>query len=250
MNVFNIKSFLNEASVLDVTEFVKWKRETGAYNFEKLPKIAVLTLFSRKGSWFGQIKRTKLKGLNGNNFKVKNSNYMVCEGPRSGGAEVINLCEELRALGVEQFIFLGLAGSIDPQIQAGELFYVSDVWSGSGLSYYYDANENIIPKRQTLIQKINTNKDGLNAREASVWSTDAPFRETKSLIEYYRDKGARLVEMECAGIYAFANFYQLEAACFVISSDQLIPQWSPPKNIKGIMKKGQNTIIDILKIIE
>lgn len=250
MNLFDFKSSLHESSVLDVKDFVKWKKQNGAYNFETLPKIAILTLFSQKKTWLNQLKRTKLKGLHGHNYTVNNSNYMVCEGHRSGGAEVINLCEELRALGVEEFVFLGLAGSMDSKIQEGELFYVSEAWSGSGLSYYYQPEENIIPKRKDLIQKLNTKINGLNAPVISVWSTDAPFRETKSLIDYYKSNGAQLVEMECASIYAFANFHQLNAACFVISSDQLLPQWSPPKNITNIMLKGKSTIAKIINILE
>jgi len=38
------------------------------------------------------------------------------------------------------------------------------------------------------------------------WTTDAPFRETATLINFYSSKGVLAVEMEAAALYAFQTF--------------------------------------------
>ena len=249
MQSFDFKYLPEELSSLDVFEFVQWKKKSGMYNFNHLPKTAILSLFQRKTSLTDKLKRTKLRGLNGQNYILKKENIVICEGQKSGGSALINLCEELRALGVENFIFLGLGGTIDSDLNEGELFYISNAWSGSGVSYYYDSNEKIEPKSLDLTRKLIADQSFLKATKASAWSTDAPFRESKTLINYYKNKGVGLVEMECAGLYAFSNYYHLNAACFVISSDKLAERWSPPSNLKQIISMGQTTLEKIIKIM-
>ena len=37
--------------------------------------------------------------------------------------------------------------------------------------------------------------------------------------------------MECASIYAYAEFYKLNALCIVVSADSILNfTWNPPKN--------------------
>ncbi len=45
------------------------------------------------------------------------------------------------------------------------------------------------------------------------WTTDAPFRETASAIAAARAEGAQLVEMEAAGLYAFAAARHRRVLC-------------------------------------
>jgi len=45
------------------------------------------------------------------------------------------------------------------------------------------------------------------------WTTDAPFRETAEAIEKARAKGILAVEMEAAGLYAFARVANARVLC-------------------------------------
>jgi len=153
------------------------------------------------------------------------------------------LCEELKALGVSQFIFIGLAGRLNKQLNEGELLYVNRVYSGIGTSYYYGEKETISPKNEDIHTTISKQ---ITISNITGWSTDAPFRETMALKKYYQQKGAEIVEMESAAIYAFANFYNLKAACYIITSDILTNDWQPPKNFSKLSQK-EHQLIDKIK---
>jgi uridine phosphorylase len=47
----------------------------------------------------------------------------------------------------------------------------------------------------------------------ATWTTDAPFRETVSAVAQCRDLGIMAVEMEAAGLYAFAEARQKSVVC-------------------------------------
>jgi purine-nucleoside phosphorylase len=57
----------------------------------------------------------------------------------------------------------------------------------------------------------NLAASGLHILRGTVWTTDAPFRETVEAIEVAADKGLLAVEMEAAALYAFA-----EARCVLV----------------------------------
>jgi len=54
---------------------------------------------------------------------------------------------------------------------------------------------------------------GLRVYKGASWTTDAPFRETAAAIEQARERGILAVEMEAAGLYAFARARQQQVLC-------------------------------------
>ena len=55
---------------------------------------------------------------------------------------------------------------------------------------------------------------GLPTRRGLAWTTDAPFRETDAAIAAARAQGVLAVEMEAAGLYAFAEARGRKLLCF------------------------------------
>lgn len=235
-----------ESSILDIESLVAWKRSKKAYGFKTLPKIAIITVFGRQRRFGLRYRKKKIEGLKGANFLIRNKEIVLCTGCGYGASHVIGLCEELRILGVSQFIFIGVAGILDPNYNEAELLYVEKAFSGVGTSYYYQSSEEIVADAVPCNEKL--------IKEAKIksvigWSTDAPFRETKTLKDYYMKKGAKIVEMECAAMYAFSNFYGLNTSCYVITSDTLFDEWKPPKNHALLSAKEQYLISKIKEII-
>jgi purine-nucleoside phosphorylase len=54
---------------------------------------------------------------------------------------------------------------------------------------------------------------GVEIAEGASWTTDAPFRETEAAIARADAEGVLAVEMECAGLYAFARASQQQVLC-------------------------------------
>ena len=50
--------------------------------------------------------------------------------------------------------------------------------------------------------------------EAKSWTTDAPFRETKSAIQEMKEQNVACVEMEASALYAFGKAKNKEVICF------------------------------------
>jgi uridine phosphorylase len=64
------------------------------------------------------------------------------------------------------------------------------------------------------------------------WTTDAPFRETTAAIERCRTRNILAVEMEAAGLYAFAKARCKPVLCFAHVTNQMAV-------IEGDFEKGE-----------
>ncbi len=237
--------FSKESAVLKASDIVQWKKKNNKYNFSILPKTAIISLnkygISRKKTIF--IK--KVHGLIGQNF-ILNHNLIFCSGFGNGAPAVVGILEELRELGVENFIFVGLAGLISKNENNGEVFWVNNSLSTVGCTRFYSTKDSFEPLKNVWFKNLKSN---LNLPEATCWSTDAPFRETKSLLDYFIEKRATHVDMECAAIYAFAEFYNLNALCIVVTADNLSNyNWNPPKDSKAMNWNLSQIIKKIINI--
>jgi len=67
----------------------------------------------------------------------------------------------------------------------------------------------------------------------STWTTDAPFRETESVIVRHREAGILAVEMEAAALYAFAQAREKTVICFAHVTNQMAQD-------TGDFEKGEN----------
>ncbi|WP_299109165.1 hypothetical protein [uncultured Winogradskyella sp.] len=236
-------AFYKEKSTLDILDLVTWKKQNNSYNFKSLPKTAILThtnIISKRTRLFSKT----LKGLTGKNYLLSKS-LLMCTGFGNGAPAIVSLMEELRVLGVTDFVFIGFAGRLNNKMTEGESCIVDKAFSTTGCSIFYSAKDNFIPNNNDWFVKLRTQ---LNLKNVTCWSTDVPFRETPSLINIYREKGADFVDMECAAIYAFSQFYALNAFCVLIAADGLFNnQWIPPKEMKKINAAMLNTLKKLIK---
>ncbi|NRD24324.1 hypothetical protein HNV10_13780 [Winogradskyella litoriviva] len=238
-------AFFEEKSTLDILKLVHWKKQNNLYNFKVLPKTAILSqtnILSKKD----RVLLKRVKGITGKNYILSGS-VLICTGFGNGAPAIVSLMEELRALGVTAFLFMGFAGRIQDTIKEGEICIVNKAYSTVGCTMFYSAEDSFIPNKNNWFANLNTK---LNWKNAICWSTDAPFRETPSLITTYTKKGADLVDMECAAIYAFSQFYGLNALCVLVASDSLFNMnWLPPKNMDKLNKTMINTFKTLYKLI-
>ncbi len=244
---FKFKSnYLDEKSILDISMLVKWNKVKKKYNFNQLPKTAIISISKFSLEFRMRLFSKKVKGILGNNYFI-NNNLIFCSGFGYGAPAIIGFMEELRILGVENFVFVGFAGSLVKNINENDTFLVNNSFSTVGCTALYSSSYDFKPIESDWRDNF---KALLNLPETICWSTDAPYRETKSLIKYYIDKRATHVDMECAAIYAFAEFYKLNSSCILITADSLAHnQWSPPKNLgllNSTLKKVVTSTIEIL----
>jgi len=238
----DVKDRLSETAVLSAEMIVSWKRNRGVYNFESLPEKAIIALSREVFPKRFKFPFKKLKGLTGTNFI--DGEYLCCSGFGSGATALITMMEEARALGVREFVFIGLCGALMEDIAPATAFCIDKAWSANGISGTYFSKEEIPPFNSAYVQKFN---DALRLDAATCFSTDSPFRETHSLLKKIRLKGCAVIEMECAAAYAFSHFYKLNVACLLIVADRLTSTWQPPSDMNRIVSVQKLLINNIIK---
>ena len=64
-------------------------------------------------------------------------------------------------------------------------------------------------------------RSGIDSVRGGTWTTDAPFRETRSAVAAAAAAGLKAIEMEVAGLYAFAAARSRPVVCFALVTNQL-----------------------------
>jgi uridine phosphorylase len=87
-----------------------------------------------------------------------------------------------------------------------------------------------------------------------VWSTDAPYRETREEAELFGGEGVKAVDMESAGLFAAAQVRGREAASVFVIGDSLAgPRWSAPPDMRALhlrLKSSLDALIHALAALE
>ena len=236
---------VNEQSILKAKDIVLWKKKRSLYNFSILPETVVISI--NKGVLKKQIRffKKQIKGITGVHYQY-NANILFCSNFGYGAPAMFSLLEELKVLGVKRFIFIGTAGMLNNSVKEGHAYIVSKVFSSIGASIFYSKEEEIKCYDQRWFEEI---KQKCNLEEKIGWSTDCPYRETVSLLNYYKSKDCALVDMESAALYSFSQYYKMPSLCILIGADSLASlQWKAPNNLNLILKVQQQLVSQILKL--
>ena len=82
--------------------------------------------------------------------------------------------------------------------------------------------------------------------EGMTWTTDAPYRETRSKVNRRKEQGAICVEMECAAMQAACDFRGTEFFQFFYAGDNLDHSTWDPRSLSGDARLDDKTKIMLL----
>ncbi|MFQ5561234.1 MAG: nucleoside phosphorylase [Nitrospinota bacterium] len=160
---------------------------------------------------------------------LKNSDRFVA-GPFVGAPAAALVMERLILRGVRQFVLLGTCGSLDKEIGIGDIVVPTRGESEEGVSSLYGFPK-APPKpdpmlRASLVAASKTCPGHIH--ESGIWSTDAPYMETKKKVASYQAKGMGVVDMETTGLLSVAKKRAVRFASVLIVSDRLVSgKWEP-----------------------
>jgi uridine phosphorylase len=164
-----------------------------------------------------------------------------------GSSFAVLVAEELFAAGCQLLISLTSAGQIANHFGSPPYFLlIEQAWRDEGTSHHYLPPSDRVAIQPDLLRML---RDvfigaGVPVYTGTVWTTDAPFRETESAINFYRGKGVAAVEMEAAALYAFAEAKAKAIVCLAHVTNQMAV-------IKGDFEKGRdNGVHDALEVIQ
>lgn len=127
--------------------------------------------------------------------------------PRTiGGPFAVLVAEQLLASGAKLIVGLTSAGRVSPEVPIPSLVVATSAIRDEGTSYHYlpptesvEAPAKLIPALLHELSQI-----GLPVRQGTVWTTDAPYRETAQELEMYAQRDVLAVEMQAASLFALA----------------------------------------------
>ena len=128
-----------------------------------------------------------------------------------GGPYAVLIAEQLRVAGAQLILGLTSAGRISPSLRLPSFVVVTSALRDEGTSLHYlPASEQIscpTPIGDLLMDELD--KFGLTVVQGSVWTTDAPYRETTQQLQRHAASGVLAVEMQAASLFAFATACQV-----------------------------------------
>ena len=151
-----------------------------------------------------------------------------------GASFAVLLAEQLFASGCRLLISMTSAGQIAEQGSPPYFILIDRALRDEGTSYHYLPPAEFVEAEEWLVQAA------MNAFAAArqpmyrgaSWTTDAPFRETAAAIEGCRTRNILAVEMEAAGLYAFAKARRKPVLCFAHVTNQMAV-------VEGDFEKGE-----------
>ncbi len=138
--------------------------------------------------------------------------------------------EELAALGVRRFVIVGLAGSLQPRLRAGEIVVCEKALRDEGTSYHYAPPSRFAYPDAKLASALRRvlERSGIPYDSGASWTIDAIYRETVAEVRRYRARGILTVEMEASAVFTVARALGRAAAALFVISDHLDERgWEP-----------------------
>ena len=122
-----------------------------------------------------------------------------------GGPYSVLIAEQLQAAGAKVIIGLTSAGRVSPDLPLPCLVVATSAIRDEGTSYHYlpPASEVECKSPVTALLERELIATGWAIRSGKVWTTDAPYRETKLQLEVWAREGVLAVEMQAASLFAF-----------------------------------------------
>jgi uridine phosphorylase len=138
-----------------------------------------------------------------------------------GGPYAVLIAEQLAAAGVEWIIGLTSAGRISPELPLPCLVVATAAIRDEGTSLHYlpPGREVGCPEPMPSLLARELSATDWAVRSGTVWTTDAPYRETRTQLQRWADEGVLAVEMQAASLFAFGNAQGVAVGCVAMVSN-------------------------------
>lgn len=186
-------------------------------------------------------------------YEYRTSTKSICiTMPFSTAPGAAGTIEELHAMGCDQFIICGGAGSIKANSRVGEIIVPVSAVRDEGTSYHYLAPSREVACHQATVDFVTAalERYGIPYTTGKTWTTDAMYRETPEMIALRKQEGCITVEMETAAFFAVSRYYDLPLAQLLYAGDDVSGEawdarnWNRQKNVRS------NLISTALRIME
>lgn len=147
-------------------------------------------------------------------WKTQGAEYGVIGGT-IGAPFAVLVAEELFALGCRALVSISSAGLIAKGLSPPFFLLIEKALRDEGTSHHYLPEGRFSVASPSLAAAVARRmaEAGAPVRTGISWTTDAPFRETKTLIAARREEGLVSVEMEAAALLALGTAIGKPVVC-------------------------------------
>jgi uridine phosphorylase len=133
-----------------------------------------------------------------------------------GSSYAVLVAEQLFVSGCNLLISVTSAGIINQPDNSKRFGLITDAIRDEGTSYHYLPPDQPAKLNSALLQTLtpSLNQKDCPFFKASSWTTDAPYRETQTAIDNWKQLNIICVEMEAAALYALAEVKNYDILCF------------------------------------
>jgi len=216
----------DDEPVLQPSELLAYRRANGQLPDFPSPRAVIFAPQKSLASyirWRHPLKR--IKGFLGEFYLLKRTNGQIALSTNFGiGAPVVaGLTDEFAALGVRQFVLIGMAGGLQPVLTTGSLVIATSVLRGEGVSQHYLPPHPTVDSDSEMVQSISQILTQQNRPHCLgvTWTTDAPFREVRKDVLEHQRQGVLAVDMEAAAMLSVARSMNISALAVFSIADQL-----------------------------
>lgn len=124
-----------------------------------------------------------------------------------GGPYAVLVAEQMAASGVEVVLGLTSAGRVSTEAPLPGLVVADEALRDEGTSLHYLPASRTVPGHAGLAEALAAGLQSvpLPVARGLVWTTDAPYRETRTQLERHAAEHVLAVEMQAASLFAFAQ---------------------------------------------
>lgn len=154
---------------------------------------------------------------------TRNGREVTLFHPGVGAPLAAGLLEEVIALGCTRLVVCGGAGVLDRAISRGHLLVPEVAVRDEGTSYHYlppSREVRASPEAVAAIEGVLA-EQRLPWLRTKTWTTDGLYRETPARIAARRAEGCLCVEMECAALFAVAQFRGVTLGALLYGGDDV-----------------------------
>lgn len=192
----------------------------------------------------------KLPGFYGDVMMLKRAGERVAVAGNFGlgGPVTAVLAEDLAALGARHFIIIGMAGGLQPHLQAGDLVVVDRALRDDGVSRHYLPPAPDVAASPELVAELSRALDQHNLPHhlGTTWTMDAPYRETRRAALRHQQAGVMTVEMEAAALLAVGQALGVQTGAVLVIADTLADgRWRLDVNLRAV----NHMLTHVLKVL-
>ena len=151
----------------------------------------------------------------------KGEDICLCQAP-VGSAPATQFLDFLIGYGAEVIISAGSCGALE-DFPENTFLIPKKALRDEGTSYHYVAPSRYVEVNPVALQGIEKTlrEHGLTYTEVITWSTDGFYRETREKVNYRKEEGCSVVEMECSALAACAQMRGVMWGDILFTADSL-----------------------------